>query len=115
MAVSLDVPETQIALYCPDDRQFYWHHRILLAPLGAGRWVAVGPDLEIEVHDLSEMRHVILRRSTAFPRTVLPIYYFDPVPAATYAYLKRDASLQAVLLGGAGGRPSGSARRLVLQ
>eukprot|EP00971_Amphidinium_carterae_P157508 3122585-Amphidinium_carterae.3 len=98
--MALDVTEPQILAHYPGDGAgFYWHHRILLHKLGGGGWVALTPDLELEVLNLAEQRHHILERSGAFPpHLAAQVYSFDPLGRGEVARFKRMASVQASLL-----------------
>ena len=50
----LNTPVMQCLLYFPQGAGgFYWHGRLLLVPSGLdeGRWLAAGPDHDIEIID----------------------------------------------------------------
>eukprot|EP00969_Alexandrium_andersonii_P183909 8126683-Alexandrium_andersonii.AAC.1 len=97
---TLDVVEPQVLLHFPDDQGLQWHHRVLLHKLQPGVWVCVGPDHEIETHDLNQLQYRVLPRAGAFPNDILhEIYAFDPITGATLARFKQLARTQAAILG----------------
>jgi hypothetical protein len=81
-AMALDVPERQVLV--PDWGEpggYIWQHRVLVVPSGVndGRWVAITPDLELQVVDLGSFsKFVPLSRSGRIPAAYAPICYtFD--------------------------------------
>lgn len=65
---TLDIPETQVVVNYPADADgFLWHHRILLCRVEGATWLTLTPDLEIQQHDFSGIRHKILDRRSPFP------------------------------------------------
>eukprot|EP00971_Amphidinium_carterae_P239656 4757781-Amphidinium_carterae.2 len=107
MAVrSLDVGEIQIALCFDDDANFRWHHRVLLHRISGARWLCLTPDLAIELHNLEDFNHQVLRRRADFPPELAgDLYAFDEdaVDKHSIKAYKRDARLRAVILGGDAG------------
>ncbi|CAK0811092.1 unnamed protein product [Prorocentrum cordatum] len=78
----------------------FWHHRILVKKITAGVWIAITPDLELVRHNLLEQRHLVLERNSMFPASRRgEVYGFDPVPRAEILALKRQAAVQAAILG----------------
>ena len=74
--MSLDIPERQILLYFEWDR-LQWHHRLLLAPLGGGKWCACTPDYEVETIDMTNEIFRPVARAASFPDACRPRYVFD--------------------------------------
>lgn len=99
--LTLDVVEPQVLLNYPaDPNGFTEHHRLLLARLGPGRWIAASPDHELSVVDLNTHRHRILTRRSAFPADVANVVYaFDPLSKVELEGLKRQARAMTVVLG----------------
>ncbi|CAK0855124.1 unnamed protein product, partial [Prorocentrum cordatum] len=66
----------------------------------AGVWIAITPDLELVRHNLLEQRHIVLDRNSMFPAAQrAQTYGFDPVPRAELLALRRQAAVQAAILG----------------
>jgi len=97
---ALDIPEPQVLRHFPNDENgLTWHHRVLLKKIGQGRWVAASPDLDLELIDLTEVRHYVLERKGLFPEDRRKqVYAFDEVDRVTLNALKRRAALQSALL-----------------
>ena len=76
---TLNFADPQILLHFPGDLNgLDWHHRLLLHKIGAGKWVMLTPDLDLEVVDLSARRHVVLGRNSSFPPHLFQAcYIFD--------------------------------------
>ena len=76
---TLDVEYTQVLIDFPQDPGvFFWHHCLLVAPLGGSMWVGVTPGESVQRTDLSLHRVVVLRRNSPFPAARLPeTYAFD--------------------------------------
>ena len=107
---TLDCDERQVLVDYPNDPNLQWHHRLLLVPLGGGRWICSTPDLAIQPINLNDHRVIILQRNAAFPADrAAQTYAFDPadVDAATLARLRADAQALAQVLGD--GPPAGAA------
>lgn len=100
---SLDVPEPQILLhFAGDPNGLTEHHRLLLAKLNAGRWVAATPDFDLEVLDLNVSRHTVLRRKAVFPAHLsAAVYAFDPLSRRELEDLRQQAKSMAMILGDA--------------
>ncbi|CAK0875914.1 unnamed protein product [Prorocentrum cordatum] len=98
---TLDIPEPQVLVHYPDDAGgLFWHQRILVKKIAPGIWIAATPDLELVRHNLLEQRHKVLDRNAMFPANIrAQVYGFDPVPRADILALKRQAAVQAALLG----------------
>ncbi|CAK0833363.1 unnamed protein product, partial [Prorocentrum cordatum] len=81
-------------------RGMFWHHRILVKKITAGVWIAITPDLELVRHNLLEQRHLVLERNSMFPANRRgEVYGLDPVPRAEILALKKQAAVQAAILG----------------
>lgn len=99
--LTLDVPELQVLAHYPGDAGgFFWHHRLLLRRLAAGRFVCASPDLEVHVIDLNHQGHVPLGRNSRFPAAqAATVYAFDPLTQAELTQLRREAATWVSLLG----------------
>ncbi|CAK0865122.1 unnamed protein product, partial [Prorocentrum cordatum] len=98
---TLDIPEPQVLGHYPNDEGgMFWHHRILVKKVAAGAWIAITPDLELVRHNLLEQRHLVLDRNMMFPADRrAEVYGFDPAPRAEILALRRQAAVQAAILG----------------
>lgn len=97
----LDISDPQVAVYFADDKEYSYHHRILLYRIGAAKWVTLTPDCEFAVHDFGEEDIVVLERGSDFPPEVQgSCYTFDPLDLSELASFRRRAKLHAVILGG---------------
>jgi hypothetical protein len=98
--MALDVKYLQVLVHFPADAGgFFWHHRLLLKKLGAGSWVCLSPDLELERIDLTVQAHVVLDRASPIPAPqAAAAYVFDPVPRAELDALVRRAEAMAMIL-----------------
>ena len=103
MARTLNVREPQVLIHYPaDNAGFYWHHRVLLRRLAAGRWVCLTPDHELVQHDLVAEEHIILDRNSAFPAAqAAHVYAHDEIGRAALEVFRRRAETMAALLGDA--------------
>ena len=99
MARSLDIPETQVVVDFAADPHFRSHHRALPARVSAGVWACLGPDMEVEVHDLNNLTHEVVGRNVLFPAHLGVVHHFDPIHARVLAQRKRTARQMAVVLG----------------
>ena len=99
--LTLDIPEIQVVVHYPGDPGgFDWHHRILLHRVEGARWITLTPDHELQRHDLAAQVHRVLDRSAPFPGDIAAlIYAHDPVGRAILANFKRQAQIQAAILG----------------
>ncbi|CAL1143013.1 unnamed protein product [Cladocopium goreaui] len=98
--LTLDIPDIQVLVHFPDDAVFTWHHRILLRKLTAGVWLCLTPDQEVVRHDLNTQRHVVLDRTSGFPAGLADdVYAFDPISRVALEARKRNAAMQAAVLG----------------
>lgn len=98
--LTLDIPDIQVLVHFPDDAVFTWHHRILLRKLTAGVWLCLTPDQEVVRHDLNTQRHVVLDRASGFPAGLADdVYAFDPISRVALEARKRNAAMQAAVLG----------------
>lgn len=99
--LTLDVPDPQILVHFPADRDgFHHHHRLLLVKLSPGRWVASSPDLELEVLDLTGRQYRPLLRRSTFPADIQDaIYAFDPINRVDLERLRKEAKAMSVILG----------------
>ena len=98
---TLDIPEVQILLHFPQDADgFFFHHRILLHRIEQGIWLCLSPDLEVCRHDLNACPHRVLDRRSLFPADISDqIYAHDPISRAVLNAYKRQAKVQASILG----------------
>ena len=65
---TLDISEPRVLVNYPADvAGFYWHHRVLLHRVKAGTWVCLTPTLELQIHNLLTVDHIVLGRATRFP------------------------------------------------
>ena len=98
--MTLDVSEPQVLAYYGADPHVRWHHRLLLARVSPGRWVASSPDFDLEILDLNTQRHRILSRRSPLPQDVInDVYIFDPISKRDLEKLKREAKTMALVLG----------------
>ena len=99
--LTLDIPEIQIVVHYPGDPGgFDWHHRVLLHRIEGGRWITLTPDLELQRHDLSVQNHRVLDRAAPYPAEIAAqIYAHDPIGRAALSNFKRQAQVQAAILG----------------
>ena len=78
---ALDIGLKQVFIDLFDDDDYWWHHRILTIPSGHddGVWIAVTPDLEVQIFKLADHRVVALARGAEFGRKYRSegIYRFD--------------------------------------
>ena len=96
----LDVPELQIVVHYLGDPNVHWHHRVLLRRTSEANWLALTPDGDIQREDLSQLDYRILNRGGAFPADIInDLYVFDPIDQATPDGYRRQARLQAQVLG----------------
>ena len=63
---SYDIGEQQVCVYF-DDPGHCWHIRILVVPLGAGRWLACSSDYDVEIIDLALCLVIPLERAQPLP------------------------------------------------
>ena len=100
--LTLDIKEPQILLHFPlDAGGFFWHQRVLLKKLTAGRWIGVSPDFGLDVVDLNVLRHRVLDRRAPFPMPeALTAYIFDPIGRADLGRLRQRAKTMATILSG---------------
>lgn len=96
----LDISDPQVAVQYSHDKEFTFHHRILLYRITGARWVTLTPDFEFAVRNFDEDDIVVLERGCEFPEEVRSsCYAFDPVDAVTLATYRRRAKLHAAILG----------------
>ena len=67
--LSLDIPETQVAINFVDDTNFRWHV-VLRVRLADGRWVDWAPDLDVVVVNLADHIAVPIPRRAPAPARV---------------------------------------------
>ena len=98
---TLDIPEVQVLINYPlDGDGFFWHHRILLHRITGGTWLALTPDHEVVQHDLAGLPHRVLDRRALFPEDIAgEVYAHDVIGRATLTAYKRQAKVQAAILG----------------
>lgn len=98
---TLDLPEVQVLVNYPLDHDgFFWHHRILLHRIDGASWFALTPDHEIVRHDLNGITHRVLSRRSAFPEDIShEVYAHDPIGRTQLDAFRRQAKVQAVILG----------------
>jgi hypothetical protein len=101
MDYTLDIPEIQVLVNFPGDRDgFYWHHRILLHRIDGAVWLTLTPDHDIERLDLNVVPHRVLQRKAAFPEDILDeIYAHDAIARPALLGFKKTAHVQASILG----------------
>ena len=107
---SLDISEQQICVEFPDDANYTWHARVLLHKLtDGGRWVALTPDLEVEVLDVSQLRIVPLARAAPVPSRIHgDCDLFDALMDAQLSVAQQDAGALASVRGSATVAPAPS-------
>ena len=90
---TLDTELHQVLVDFPQDAGgFFWHHRLLVCPLGGSLWIGVTPDESVQRIDLADHRVVVLRRNAPFPPArVHETYAFDP---AAFTPAVRDRLVQ---------------------
>ena len=96
---TLDIKEPQILRHYPQDGDgFFWHHRVLLAKVGPGIFIALTPDEDLERIDLHTTDHLPLERRSDFPAPQAPyVYAFDEISKADLDRMKRRAASLASL------------------
>ena len=93
-ALSLDIGLEQVFVEFQDGVEFTWHARILIVPLGAGRWVLCTLDPSVEFDDLSAKNVIPVGRRSPLPRCALGDFYvFDPLPTRSCATSRLCAQL----------------------
>lgn len=98
--LTLDIAEVQILVHYPHDPTFQWHHRILLHRVEGGTWIALTPDHELQTHNLTNTQHRILDRRAPFPpELAADVYAHDPLGKSQLSAFKRQAKIQAIILG----------------
>lgn len=96
----LDISDPQVAVYFDSDKEYSYHHRILLHRIGAATWATLTPDCEFAVHDFAEEDIVVLERGADFPTEVQgSCYTFDPLDVSELSSFRRRAKLHAAILG----------------
>ena len=97
---TLNISEPQVLVHFPNDGHgFYYHHRILLHKVSGGRWVTLTPDLDQEIHDLNNQRHVVLGRNSLFPvHLAQECYVFDEITKNELERQKKIAKTTASIL-----------------
>ena len=87
-----------------DPNGLFWHHRLLVVPLGGSLWVGVTPDESVQRVDLADHRVIFLARNAAFPAARRnDSYVFDEdafTPAARDRLVAACRTLAAVHGGG---------------
>jgi hypothetical protein len=98
--MALDVKYLQVLVHFPaDGAGFFWHHRLLLKKLGAGSWVCLSPDLELERVDLTVQAYVVFDRASPIPAAEAAAgYVIGPVPRAELDALVRRAEAMPMIL-----------------
>ena len=98
---TLDVKDPQVLVNFPGDPGgFFWHHRLLLHRVSDGRWVCLTPDFHLVIHDLANLPHRVVGRAREFPGDIShQCYVFDPIDEGTLKGYRKDAKLQAAILG----------------
>lgn len=101
MDLTLDIPDVQIVVNYPGDGDgFFWHHRILLHRIEGAQWLTLSPDHEVVRHDLNAIPHRVLMTRAMFPQDIAhEVYAHDPIGLATLQNFKRQARIQATILG----------------
>ena len=69
-ALTLDIPEAQVAVHYEDDPNSLWHVRVLLHRVEGSRWIVGTPTLSVQTIDLSEFRVQPLARAAEFPASI---------------------------------------------
>ena len=96
---ALDVEEQQVAIFFEGDA-YEWHHRLLMVSGGAGRWVVMTPDLDLESEDLTQHIVVALTRGAPVPARIRRSFYaFDEVDEADLRRLRTEARQLAKAIG----------------
>lgn len=101
MDLTLDISEVQILVNYPaDPGGFFWHHRILLHRIEGANWLCLTPDHDVVRHDLNNIPHRVLSQRAPFPDDIaVEVYAHDAVGKSQLVAFKRQAKLQAVMLG----------------
>ena len=110
---SYDIGEQQVCVYF-DDPGHCWHIRILLVPLGAGRWLACSSDYDVEIIDLALCLVIPLERAQPLPARVLGDHYAQqPLRPDALERARIEARALATALGVApAAAPVGAALRM---
>ena len=98
---SLDIPEAQLLVWRQDDADGVpWHHCICLVRAGgAGRWVALDPDLRLVTLNLGDARFQVLGRNAEIPDLGDDeCYLHDPISRVDLDGHIRRAKVHARLL-----------------
>ena len=99
-AVALDVSEKQLLAHFPEDRQFPWHHRVLMFRIKDSQWVICTPTLSVKIEDISEyMDFHILGWAAPFPAECRPLYAFDTLSPEDFERLRFKARELAEVMG----------------
>lgn len=89
MDQTLDIDEVQVLVHYSGG---FDYHRILLHRISGGAWLTLTPDHEIVRHDLD--------RRSFFPEDIVDqVYAHDPISKAALMNFKRQAKVQASILG----------------
>jgi hypothetical protein len=100
--VSLDIKEKQILARYDDDANFTWHHRVLLRKLGPTDWVALTPDLDVQLLNVGTTRFLPLLRNRPIPANAVgDSYLFDPITARELSDAHQQARQYGDILGDA--------------
>lgn len=101
VATTLDVSELQVLVHYPHDGAgLHWHHRLLLHRVAGGDWICLTPDHDLQRHNFQTHAHRILERNTPFPGDIAAeVYAHDPISRALLQNFKRQAAIQASILG----------------
>ena len=103
LTLDLDIAEVQIVVvvnYPADTGDFFNSITGFFFIALRGVWLTLTPDLELQRHDLNAQRHRVLNRAAPYPGDVAAeIYAHDPIGTAALAGYKRQAQIQAAILG----------------
>lgn len=100
---ALDTDLRRVFVYCENDNNLYYHHRVLVVQGPDGKWVGFSPTLEVQLIDLAQLAGNVtpLRRGQPFPSSIPSeeIFGFDPLDPATEDRLRDECHDFATLLG----------------
>ena len=107
--MSFDIAEQQVCIYF-DDPGFSWHIRILLLPLGNGRWLACSSDYDVEIIGLATCLVSPLERASPLPARIVGDHYIrQPLDPVALERARLEARALSTALGVAAAAPAAGA------